>query len=93
MKKKPVPNPDRQLQNRYKFLSVPYIIQHLVFHEHKIREVKKTVFWNRNDLLRLRFLLWKSFGSGFGSCSCSGQNIAFSILEAALFPRKLASNF
>jgi hypothetical protein len=46
---------------------------------------------NRNDLLRFRFLLWKRFGSGFGSGSYSGQNIASLILEAAVFPRKLAS--
>jgi hypothetical protein len=61
-----------------------------------------TVLWNRNDLLRLRFLLWNSFGSGSGSNSSSGscpdlfstvfqqqnfvKNLAFSMLEAALFP-------
>jgi hypothetical protein len=31
------------------------------------------VLWNRNDLLRFRFRLWKSFGSGFGSGSDSGS--------------------
>jgi hypothetical protein len=65
------------------------------------------MLWNRNDLLRFKFLLWKSFGSGsgFGSGSSFGpdlfstifqqqKNSAFSMLEqeAVLFPRKLVSN-
>ncbi len=80
------------------------------------------MLWNRNDLLRFRFLLWKSFGSdsgfgsgsGFGSDSDCGSgsvpvsepdffylffnnkkvlpNLASSMLEAELFPRKLASH-
>ena len=75
----------RTAKNSYR-----HIIQHLVFHENKIREVrKKTMLWNRNDLLRFRFLLWKSFGFGFGFGFGSGSSFAFSILEAALFPRGL----
>jgi hypothetical protein len=61
---------------------------------------------DRNDLLWLRFhfLLLKSFSSGSGSSSGSRliqhsfsnkkkfvQNLVFSMLEAALFPRNLAS--
>ena len=59
-----------------------------------------------NDLLRFRFLIWKRFVSGSGSISVSRlictdfqqhkkfvKNLAFSMLEAALLPRKLASNF
>jgi hypothetical protein len=58
----------------------------------------KPVLWNRKDLLRFRprFLLRKSFGSGSGSFSTtkkSVQILAFSMIEAAPFPRKLASNF
>ena len=65
-----------------------------------------SVLWNRNDLLRLRFRLWKSFGSSSGSGSGPRQylaqfsnnenflqNLNFLMSEAALFPRKLASNF
>jgi hypothetical protein len=61
---------------------------------------------DRNDLLWLRFhfLLLKSFSSGSGSSSGSRliqhsfsikkfvQNLVFSMLEAALFPRNFASN-
>jgi hypothetical protein len=67
--------------------------------------------WNCNDLLRFRFLLWKSFGSGTGSGSSSGSRLISTVfqqqkickkpflftcileLQAAMFPRKLASNF
>ncbi len=60
-------------------------------------------FWFR--LLGFRCLRRKNFGSGLGSCSGSRQylalffntkvctNLAFSILELALFPRNLASRF
>jgi hypothetical protein len=83
------------------------------------------MLWNRNDLLRFRFLLRKSVGSGSGSDSGSDSgsvsgsisgsgsgsstiqtystqffnnenvlhNLVFSMLEAALFHRNLASNF
>jgi hypothetical protein len=53
-----------------------------------------------------RFGVWKNFGSGSGSSSGSRQylaqfsnnkkfvqNLAFSMSEAAIFPRKLASHF
>jgi hypothetical protein len=73
------------------------------------------VLWNRNDLLRFRFLLWKGvvpvpdpvpapapvpvpvpyshiFSTVFQQQTIV-QNLAFSLLEAAFFPRKLASSF
>ncbi len=65
--------------------------------------IRIPMLWNRNDLLRFRFRLWKSFGFDSGSSSNSGsrqylavfsiKKLAFSTLEAALFPRNLASHF
>jgi hypothetical protein len=60
------------------------------------------VLWHRNDLLRFRLRLWKSFGPGSGSRQYLAQfadnkkfvqNLAFSMSESALFPKKLASIF
>jgi hypothetical protein len=61
------------------------------------------VLWKRNDFLRFRFRLQKSFGFGSNFRSRSRQylsqfinnnkfvqNHAISILESASFPRKLA---
>ncbi len=57
--------------------------------------------WNRIDLLRIRSRLWKSFISGSGSrqylaqlfvLKNSNKILPFSMSEAALFPRKLASH-
>ncbi len=66
---------------------------------------KNIVLWNRNDLLLIRFRLWKSFGSGSGSASGSRQylakifkekkivhNLVISMTEAALIPRKSESH-
>jgi hypothetical protein len=65
-----------------------------------------TVMWNRNDLLHFRFRLWGKFRSSPARVQdpenmCTlifnnklfVQNLAFSMLEAALFSRKLASPF
>jgi hypothetical protein len=35
--------------------------------------IRIPVLWNRNDLLRFRFRLWKNFGFGSGSSSDSGS--------------------
>jgi hypothetical protein len=54
------------------------------------------VLWNYNDLLRFWFRPWKSFGSGSGSRPYLAQfsnnkkfvqNLAFSMSDAALFPK------
>ncbi len=67
--------------------------------------------WNSNDLLRFRFLLWKSLVPAPVSVPATVpvpdpdllstvflttkfiQNLAFSMIEVALFPRKLALIF
>ncbi len=46
------------------------------------------VLWNRNDLLWFRFRQ-----HSFLNTQNSLQNLAFSMSEAALFPRQLASHF
>ncbi len=59
--------------------------------------LQKTVLWNRNDLLRFRFRLWKSFGSGSGSGYPKTKKLhkilPFQCIRSMLFSRKLASLF
>jgi hypothetical protein len=44
------------------------------------------VLWSRNDLLRFRFRLWKSFDFQFFNNKKSVQNLAFSCQKQHYFP-------